>query len=93
MQSRFIELLNQYTIKETAIPVLQAKLESIYYQQRKGDAEMTDTLQQQLTAVNKKIENIEYSYYVDRDMTREIFEKFLYKFNAERAEIKTQITG
>lgn len=93
IHSRFIDLLNRYTVKETAIPVLQATLETIYKQSTKESRDTAEVLQQQLEAVKRKIGNIEYSYYVDKDMTREIFERFLHQFTSERVEIEAQLAG
>ncbi len=91
MHRLFADLLGQYTVTEKAIPVLQAKLEDVYEQNNRESKETELALQQQLKEIARKLENIEYSYYVDKDMTKEIFEKFLQRLQKEQKEVEVQI--
>lgn len=92
IHSLFTDLLSRYTVSEKAIPVLQTKLEDIYEQNSSEGKQTEQALMQQLKDIGQKLENIEFSYYVEKDMTKEIFEKFLQRLHREKGEIEAQIS-
>lgn len=68
------ELLNQYSIKEELIAPLRAKIEQVWRDINAAPYEMEAAYKRQLVIIEAKIENIEVSYYVNKEMTKEIFD-------------------
>jgi site-specific DNA recombinase len=54
--------------------------------------EMDAAYKKQLVVIEAKIENIEEGYYVNKDMTKETFDKFYSKYANERLEITKKIS-
>ncbi len=88
----FLELLSNYSIKEHLTVPLIEKMKLLWKVINKDAVESEKALRKQLTEIEKKIENIEEGYYVNKEMSKEIFEKFYSKLNKERQEIHIQLT-
>src|SRR5690606_19628012 len=75
----FLELLSNYSIKEHLTVPLIEKMKLLWKVINKDAVESEKALRKQLTEIEKKIENIEEGYYVNKEMSKEIFEKFYSK--------------
>ena len=87
----FLNLLEQYTIKEDSIEPIQFHLEYLYREQNKERTEQEKILKEQTIEVQKNIDAIEESYFIKKDMQRETYEKFLAKYQKEKANIGNEI--
>ena len=58
----------------------------------KESIELEQNYKQQLSEVDKKIENIEESYFVAKDMNKETYDKFRARFGEERKEIEKKLS-
>lgn len=89
---KFLELLNQYSVKEEFIAPLRAKMEQVWRDINAASYEMEAAYRKQLVVIEAKIENIEESYYVNKEMTKETFDKFYPKYANERSEITKKLS-
>lgn len=92
VHSLFIELLSNYSIKEHLTTPLMEKMKLLWKVINKDAVESEKELKKRLIDIENKIENVEEGYYVNKDMSKEIFEKFYGKSNKERQEIHIQLT-
>ena len=87
----FLNLLEQYTIKEDSIEPIQFHLEYLYQAENKERTEQEKILKDQTIEVQKNIDAIEESYFIKKDMQRETYEKFLTKYQKEKANIACEL--
>ena len=91
MHKLFISLLEKYTVKSKVISPLQYQLEYLYQQQNKENVKQELTLKKSLTEVQKNIDNIEESYFIKKEMPRETYDKFFFKYQSEKNNIIKQM--
>jgi site-specific DNA recombinase len=89
---KFLELLNRYCIKAQLIAPLRARMEQIWKDINVESYELEQAYKKQLASIEGKIENIEESYYVMKEMTKETFDKFYPRYAKERAEIAKKLS-
>ncbi len=89
---KFLALLNQYSIKEEFIAPLRTKMEQVWRDINAASYELEAAYKKQLAVIEAKIENIEESYYVNKEMTKETFDKFYPKYANERSEITKKLS-
>jgi site-specific DNA recombinase len=87
MNKMFMELLDRYNVKEELKEPLLRKMEQKWIEINKESYEMEQNYKKQLSEVNGKIENIEESYYVTKDMNKETYDKFYSRFETERKDV------
>ncbi len=92
MHEKFLSLLEDYHIKEELTAPLFAHFEDEWQQINKEGFELDKSYRKQLAEVESKIEGIEESYYVSKDMNRETYDKFLARLNKEREIIEKQLS-
>ncbi len=92
MHKMFMRLLEGYNIKEELKAPLLKKMESVWNEINKESFELEQNYKQQLSEVEKKIENIEESYYVVKDMNKATYDKFRLKFEEERKDIAKKLS-
>jgi hypothetical protein len=68
MHKLFDELLSRYNLKEGFKEVLIQRLEVKWQEKNKENIELEASYRQQLKELESKIENIEESYYVTKEM-------------------------
>ena len=90
--TRFLELLNNYCIQPHLIAPMQRKMELLWKHINKDTFEAENGLKKQLGEIDQKIENIEEGYYVNKEMSRELYDKFIGKLNIERLEISKELS-
>ncbi len=88
----FMKLLEDYNIKEELKAPLIKKMESVWNEINKESVELEQSYKQQLSEIDKKIENIEESYYVTKDMNKVTYDKFRLKFEEERKDIVKKLS-
>lgn len=92
MHEMFIELLDSYKVADALKAPLYIKMESKWKEINKESFELEQSYKKQLAEVNGKIENIEESYYVTKDMNKETYDKFYGRFNSEQQVINKQLS-
>ena len=92
MHEIFIELLNTYQVAEALKAALYEKMEYKWQEINKESLELEHSFKKQLVEVSGKIENIEESYYVTKDMNKETYDKFYGRFNSEQQVINKQLS-
>ncbi len=86
MHYLFSELLGQYQIKECLIEPLVSQMEHDYHESTKDAAEREISLNKRIEEVNTGLQNLEEKYYVNSEMTREVFDRLMNKLIKEREE-------
>ncbi len=92
MHEMFIELLDSYKVTDTLKAPLYKKMESKWKEINKESFDLEQSYKKQLVEVNGKIENIEESYYVTKDMNKETYDKFYGRFDSEQQVINKQLS-
>lgn len=90
LHETFLHLIDSYSIRQHLIAPAKAKLAILWKQINKDVIAAEAGLKKQITEVEKKMENLEEGYYVNREMSREVFEKFYTKLSNEKLEIVRQ---
>jgi site-specific DNA recombinase len=85
----FCDLLGNYTIGEEYKAPLLEEMKSIWQDINKETVELEKSYNNQLIELDRKIENIEESYYVTKEMPKQVFDKYYEKYSRER-DIVTQ---
>ena len=92
MHQKFTDFLADYHIK----PELKAPLLKLIKEQwvaiNKDNVELEQDFKKQLTCVASKLENIEESYYVMKEMDKNTFDKYHTKYRKEHSEINKQLS-
>jgi site-specific DNA recombinase len=91
MHKLFTHLLESYAVKKDMIAPLQYQLEYIFKAQNKEDVEQEKILKLQAIDIQKKIDSIEESYFIKKDMPRETYDKFFAKYESEKVNIAKQL--
>ena len=91
MHRLFGELLNRYTVKEELKEPTLERVEVRWYEINKENIELEVVYKKQLAAIEERIENVEESYYVTKDMSRELYDKYYPRYNKEREEVTEKI--
>lgn len=92
MHAMFIELLEGYSIQEHLKAPLLKKLESKWMEINKESYELEESYRKQQAELKTKIENIEESYFVTKEMNKVTYDKFFTRYNAELQETEKQIS-
>ncbi len=88
----FLQLLSQYSIRPQLIDPIMAKMRLLWKEINKDAIANEAGLKKQISEVEKKMENLEEGYYVNREMSRELFDRFYSKLNQERMELAKQLS-
>ena len=91
LNTLFAAELKKLTVKEELKTAVQYELERFYYEVSKDSFELHNTLQRQLTEINHKIDALQESFFITREMDRPTFDKFNARYQAERAKIERQL--
>lgn len=92
MHKTFVEFLSDYNIKEELKAPLLKKMEAVWKDINKESYELEHNYKKQLSAVKAKIEDIEESYYIKKDMNRETYDKFRSRFENELKDINKNLS-
>ncbi|WP_146151248.1 hypothetical protein [Chitinophaga niastensis] len=87
----FEGLLNRYCVREELIESLKSVLITEYNGMNKGNLEQQGILTSQLKEINKKIDSLEESRFVLKEMSQETFDKFYPRYIKERENIAAQL--
>ncbi len=87
MHNLFSDLLGQFQIKECLIEPLIYQMEHDYHESTKDAVEREQTLNKRSEELNKNVLTLEEKYYLNNEMTREIFDRLMSKLIHERDEI------
>lgn len=88
MHELFLNHLGEYVMKKDVAKVpLLYQLENTHEQLTKGDTENGQQIRTQLTEVENKINSIEESHYVLKQMPKESFDRFYVKYTTEKNKI------
>ncbi len=91
LNALFIKLLDDYSLKPELKAPLIAMTGNIWKDIDKERDELEGAYKKQLAEVEKKIEGIEESYFVNKEMSRETYEKFSQRFGQQREEVARQL--
>ena len=91
MHTLFGELLNRYVVKEELIAPFLERAIIVWNDINKENVELEAAYKKQLSVVEEKLENIEESYYVTKDMGQEQFNKYYPRYNKEHQEITDKL--
>jgi hypothetical protein len=83
--------LERVIAKEEAKEAIQYELENFYYEVSKDRFEQHSALTRQLMEINHKIDAMQESFFITRDMDRETFDKFNGRYQKERTNIEAQM--
>ncbi len=92
MHKTFVEFLCDYNIKEELKAPLLKKMEAVWKDINKESYELEHNYRKQFSAVKAKIEDIEESYYIKKDMNRETYDKFRLRFDNELKDINKYLS-
>lgn len=92
MHELFEQLLSLYCIQEGQIDRFTAILLEEYHEINKESLELEKILTGQLRELNKRIDDLEESRYVLKEMSQETFQKFYTRYNKEIENIAKQLT-
>ena len=91
INQQFTELLDGLSIKSNLIEPLKVQMSLLWKELNKENESDLRSYKLQLAEVEKKLESIEERFYVNNEMTKEIFEKFYSKLQLQRNEINQLI--
>lgn len=91
MHRLFKELLEQYCLKPELYDLVRRQMAIIWKDINKETVEQQKAYREQLAGIEKKMETLEERYYVNREMSREIFDKFYNRLSAEQLEVQRQM--
>jgi site-specific DNA recombinase len=75
------------------ITSIQYELESFYYEISKESFEQQTILKRQLTEVKNKIDGLQESFYILKEMDRDTFDKFNARYLEEKSKIEDKLEG
>ena len=89
----FVQHLLTYTLKASFLAPLVDEMNHLF--DRHGDAvnDQESDIRQNLTEVEKKLDNIEEDFYIKRTMPQETYEKFRKRLFEEKKEIEHSLTN
>ncbi len=92
LHKNFLKKVSEYTldINEDHNKVLKREMLLIYNELNKQSEQDSQQIEKQLGEANKKIDRIEERYVLE-EIDRAMYEKFYFKFKAEKAEIEKQL--
>lgn len=91
VHSVFEDLLAEVRIKpELTAPILY-QLENTFIDLNKGNTENEKGLKTRMAEVSKKIDTLEEQYFITREMGKETYDKFLFRYREEQAVIFKEI--
>lgn len=91
MHRLFEELLGQYRLKPELTDLVRQQMAIIWMDINKETVEQQKAYREQLAGIEKKMETLEERYYVNGEMSREIFDKFYNRLSAEQLEVQRQM--
>ena len=86
----FIKQLKQYEIDKTYIESLKGKLFAIIQGKLKDQLNDQNFIRKQITELNSKINRLEEKY-VNDEIDRDMFQKFISKYKAEKQELEQKL--
>ncbi len=87
LNNHFQQFLEQFKIKEDFIPHLYKVMGEKFGELNETNVQQKKVLASQLTELQKKVDNMEESYYITKEMSEETFKKFKAKFCEEKRKI------
>lgn len=91
LNAKFAHLLENLCVKSELIEPLKAQLNLIWKDLNKENEKDLKDYKKQLIEVEKKLETIEEKYYLNNEMSKDIFEKFQSKLQQQRNKINQLI--
>lgn len=91
IHAKFENLLSEIVIKPELMAPILYQLENTFIDLNKGNTESEKGLKSRLTEVNKKVDTLEEQYFINKEMGRDIYDKFLLRFREEQAIILKEI--
>lgn len=92
LHKQFIGLMEQYCIRTELKAPLLAMMESVWMDINKERIQLEKEYKKQLAALEEKLESIEESYFINKEMSKETYEKFRSKFMTQHQEIASQLS-
>jgi site-specific DNA recombinase len=90
LNGQFQEMLNEFTFEEKYLPVFRYQLEATFQKFNEDKSGAIETLEKELSDLNKKIERLE-ERFINEEINRELYEKYITKFKEEKKEIDTKL--
>ncbi len=91
LNKKFSDMLENFCIKTELIEPLKAQLSLIWKDLNKEKERDFKNYKAQLNELEKKLETIEEKYYLNNEMSKDVFEKFQNKLQQQRNEINQLI--
>jgi len=91
MHGLFEQLLNQFCFDDNQIDSLRKVLLEEYYEMNRENMEQQKILTAQLKEIDNKIDGLEESRYVLKEIGQETFDKFYSRYSKERNLISTKL--
>jgi DNA invertase Pin-like site-specific DNA recombinase len=91
LDALFLKHLTQITLDPENTEPVHYALEQFYKEITKDKDEQLPILKRQLSGVEVKLDNLQESYFIQREMDRETFEKFNTRFQNERRNIEEKL--
>lgn len=91
LNAKFADLLESLCLKTELIAPLRAQLNLIWQDLNKENENDLRDYKTQLIEVERKLETIEEKYYLNNEMSKDVFEKFQSKLQQQRNEINQLI--
>lgn len=92
IHKQFMDLLAQYHLREEFKAPVLAMIESVWTDINMERFELEKGYQKQLTDLEEKIESIEESYFINKEMAKVTYEKFHAKFMLQHQEISSLLS-
>ncbi len=91
MHELFEQLLSQFCFDDNQIESLRKVLLEEYYEMNRENIEQQKILTAQLKEIDNKIDGLEESRYVLKEIGQETFDKFYSRYSTERNLISTKL--
>jgi site-specific DNA recombinase len=89
----FLFELQKIALRPELLSSICYRLESFYFEMTKDKFDQQGTLKKQLAEIGKKIDALQESYYIMRQMDKATFDKFNTRYQAERMNIGEKLAG
>ncbi len=92
MNELFVNLLSEYKIETSAIPLLETAVANVFYNLNKGAFEKKETFENSLSEIEKKLEMLQEKYILG-EIDKAAYDKFYKKYSLEKQEITKQLSS
>ncbi len=92
LNGQFQDMLNEFTFDEKYLPVFRYQLEATFQKFNEDRSGAIETLQKELSAIDKKTERLE-ERFINEEINRELYDKYIAKYKEEKREIETKLHG